>query len=400
MNNSDRFSQYDTSVIDYIQLTTRDGTVYDIRNMLVEMNIYTSIFQTTMEAGLTLADSMNIISNFPIVGGEKIEVRWRTAGKQTPNVASLRVARIGQRFFQENKSAFQLDLVSEVEWLNSVKRLSRGWEAAHSDIIRDCINDLGYELITDTPSAGITTFASPMWSPLSVAKWALGSARDRHMSPMLLWEDVDGMHLSSAHYLKGQAPAYKLYESPTGFETAGEKVLYNVRELEFGEAREVISQRYEGLGGYTEHMYDFFTKGYTRTKRTYDNFFNNVNQMDSGKIQLGKETTDDIHRPIFTRPDGRQMANSVRHFTDLSLRNNILRTTTIGDHESRVGAVIEFDVLSPQPLPDGQPRNERLIGGSHLVTGIRHILRPAMYLMVRELAKDSYNEKLEGVDND
>ena len=54
----------------------------DIKNLVLEINLYESIFSSTLQAEILLQDiGQNLISNLPIVGQERIQIKIATEGK-------------------------------------------------------------------------------------------------------------------------------------------------------------------------------------------------------------------------------------------------------------------------------------------------------------------------------
>lgn len=394
--NKEQFSNQNTLSIRKITLTTREGTEYDVKSMLVEMSIYSSIFSPTMSGVIVLVDAMNTVSNFPIIGGEVIEVEWTTAGLDRYQSVKMRVAGVGERVMEGQKSAFKLPLVSEARYVDVVKRYSRGWTAQYSTIVKDCVEYIGGVFANFEESSGIVTYASPAWTPLDVAEWARSRAHDAKLMPMLLWEDIDGFNFVSLNSLLKGEVRMKLIQSPQGLETQGDKILNTVREIEFGESRDLMTQRYTGVMNHHENIYDFTNKRTQTLERTYDDFFNRTNSLEDGKVFNSPQNkyASEVKVSRIARPDNSHIAVDTKNTASNMLSNSNVSVSTFGDSTARSGDVVEFNILSPQPLPDGQPRFENLISGKQLVSGVRHILRPGTYMMARELLKDSYNESV------
>ncbi len=390
------FTQYDVLEIDSITLTTRDEVQYNITNLLHELNIYSSMFEATLEANITLVDAMNIVSNYPIVGGEKIKARWKTSGVKDYQEVNLRVGSIGERVMEENTSVLRLHLCSEVRYADSLKRLSRGFEGTYSDILKQTFAEFGSNLIDHGETVGLTTFASPNWNPLKIIEWCVGRGYDSNQSPLMFWEDIDGFRYKSVNDMLSQNPTRKMFQNPAGMEDNVDQLLNTVKQMEYLPGREAISQRYDGMNCYEESVYNAKDKSFIHRERGYDEYFKKGNHLDKHPIVNDEltRTSGDLTKFRLHREDKSHISAHQRQMLSHALSNVRLRLSSSGNSESRVGDVIAFDVLSPQPQPDGSPAYERYISGNFLVVSTRHIIRPNVYILAQEIAKESYNDKL------
>ena len=48
----------------------------DIKNLMLELNVYESIFSPTLTGALTIADSANHLQNVPFIGQEELEFKF------------------------------------------------------------------------------------------------------------------------------------------------------------------------------------------------------------------------------------------------------------------------------------------------------------------------------------
>ena len=61
-----------------LKLIGSTGTIVDLKDFLVELNIYEDIFSSTLYGDIVLSDSRNIIEFLPIIGEEYINVHFQT----------------------------------------------------------------------------------------------------------------------------------------------------------------------------------------------------------------------------------------------------------------------------------------------------------------------------------
>ena len=66
--------------MDEVLLVNHEGEKTDIKRMIVEMNIYESIYKNAVTGTLVIADAQNMIVKMPIQGTERLEFKLSTPG--------------------------------------------------------------------------------------------------------------------------------------------------------------------------------------------------------------------------------------------------------------------------------------------------------------------------------
>ena len=96
--------------LDAATLYDVNGGATDIKNVIVEFNIYESMFQPFVTGNLIINDATNLLNSLPIVGQEELELKFRTRGAEKPesmvdfSLHRLRVVGVKDRL-QTNKLA-------------------------------------------------------------------------------------------------------------------------------------------------------------------------------------------------------------------------------------------------------------------------------------------------------
>jgi len=67
-------------VIDYLALTTVNDTRLDLTPLLLSLNIYEDMFSPVMTGNITITDTINLFTDAPIVGNEKLTVKFYSYG--------------------------------------------------------------------------------------------------------------------------------------------------------------------------------------------------------------------------------------------------------------------------------------------------------------------------------
>lgn len=394
------YTPLDSYDIKELRLDTRHGDAYDIKNSLIEMNIYASIYEQTMSANLVLVDAINMISTYPIVGGEKITLTFRTKGFKNYIDLKFRVIEIGERVQRAKVSAFTLQLVSESRYQDHQKRFSRGFEMSYGEIINSCHQYFATQPILESDDTnGVVTFASPNWSPLSIIEWCCGRAVDDEGSPMMYWEDLDGFRLKSISKLVSKDVVRKYYSQPQGTTDDIERLLNNVTTFQYLPSRDIQSNRYKGVYNHLENMYNPNLKQFEINKRDYSETFDSNKHLE--RYPIHKDPREDLDSQCYVwqlfREDNSHIFKYNRSVVANTLSTVSMNLLLPGNYKTRIGDVVEFNPPSPQPSPDGSPKEEQYIKGKFLVTAVCHMIKPESYDMTLELTKDSYSREIKAV---
>ena len=113
-----------------INLTTNDGRVYNIRNLVPSMQIYEDIELPFITVSLNIRDALGFV-NTKIVGGEIVEISFRTKGMTAKNTFTkiFEVYEIARREHSKSKELlWQLSLVSVEQDTNIRTKISRSFK--------------------------------------------------------------------------------------------------------------------------------------------------------------------------------------------------------------------------------------------------------------------------------
>ena len=67
-------------VLDTIKLLSSTGQFVDLKSQVVSIDIYENIFTSSISGSITFAETYDLMTNFPIVGQEFLELKLRTPG--------------------------------------------------------------------------------------------------------------------------------------------------------------------------------------------------------------------------------------------------------------------------------------------------------------------------------
>lgn len=182
---ADFFSPQDAELLE-VKISKGNKKGLDITDLCSEFNIYEELGQPILLADITIADSVGLLSSFPITGQETLTCTLKKGDVMYDmNWKVIDIGRIsdnGQQVY-----GYTLDLV-EGAYFNSLTSLvSQAYEGNITDIIDSIYTDyLKTELNYKDDSIGKYKCVIPNWSPYKAVKWLMSRAKDKNNKPLVL----------------------------------------------------------------------------------------------------------------------------------------------------------------------------------------------------------------------
>lgn len=390
------FSQNNTVDIDRIGLELVTGEVIDLKNLFIELNIYVNLF-AFLQGNITFHDTLNVTNNGPILGGERLFVRWKSPIYQDYTEVMLKVRSPAQRVITNGTSAtVRLELLSETYLDSLTMSLSRGFKNQYSKAALTYWQaaDLSKQLKTDE-SDGIFTFALPHTKTiLENMNWMASRARTVDGMPFVFFEDIDEFSFCSWSKMLKQAPKLKLFHQPQILMDVPEKVFRNIIAIESNEmARDASVFAMSDLTARREYVFNPLSKQMTVNNRTFKDFTDNAPRLDEGPFTTALPVNSSV-RMMVTKSDNSQSNSFYRDALNFVMQSNSFTIMTYGDDQMRLGTVVELNLLAPQIQDGKDPIEEKFMNGNFLVTGLKHTLRPSESRLYWKLSKESYKTEV------
>lgn len=389
MNN--RFDTYDLLEL---SITTLDNTRQaDLREHLIELNIHTSIYDTSISASLVLHDKQNFIENAPILGGEKVRFRWRNTGREETNVYDFRVYKISPRNVEGHVQGYVLYLDSDEGYQSKLLQVSQSFKGEYNKIVESIIkNVIGSKKDVFTePSSGVLSapFISPNWNPLNICEWMAMRALDDNHAPFVFYQDEDGYHFKPFSLLYSSDPVSKfVFEPQDAFLYDEDRRLHNIVSFDVNKSRNAFDPANSGIVQTDMDTFSFERKELTSAQHRYDS--HNAPMVDSQKVEFDTDSPRNHRTFIMEQPDqshlgdyNRRVVLGMRSYTSISC-------VMVADNALRIGSVVEFDVPSPEPLNNGSKVYEERISGRYLISAMKTTFTKRQATSGLELCKDSF----------
>lgn len=393
MNTNEQFNPSNPVIIDHLILKTLTGVEVDIKNFMVEMNIYTSIF-STMHARLLIIDANAMTSAFPIIGGEEIKVKFATAGREQKTELKFIIRGLGDQLVDRSSRAIWLELETPDNYANTNMVLSRGYNDNYSGIFKRVLTELNTNRKSFvSESSGLVKLATPRWNPFKICHWLAQRAHDINNVPFIFYEDFDGYHFKPVGELLSGEIVDKFFHQDVGINEGAYKRFRNIDAMELVDRREAYQFREAGVEHRKDIIFDFRAKTFKGEVNNYLEKFGNIPNVDKYPIR-SKCEKGDLEHWLYPYGDTGEMADYQRLVYNYLMGMTSLNIMVFGDNEIKLGGVYEFNMPSFSPTINDEKLSENLLSGRLLATHIKHSLYPNNYKMTIELVKDSYSSKL------
>ena len=192
--------------LDNIVIHNHDDTLaVDIKGLVVEFNIYESMFSNALTGSLVISDSTNLISKLPIQGTERLTFKLRTPGSS--NIDCTEESGHPMHVFSvtdkqqdgDTKEIYTLHFASR-EFLRNIRtRVSQAYSGRMDQMVASILGDENYLDSRKTLNVQKTRNQDKITIPNMHPFQAIGMLQKRAMA-----DDSESV-------------GYHFYETPTGF---------------------------------------------------------------------------------------------------------------------------------------------------------------------------------------
>lgn len=419
------------------------GSYVSLFDYMVEINIYESIFNTSVSGTITLADSTNLVTMLPLVGDEFIFMNIKTPGLDDSYsiYKTFRVYAISDKIYADDagKLLYHLNF-STTELFNDLNNpIYRSFEGTPSDIISKIYTEyLQSErnitvekgnldstknplTILDSPKNKIK-FVSPGWTPIQCINWIASKSvpDNKTAANFLFWETTKGFYFGSTNYLFKNLETLTLgeyvYSDPylnTLSVDEKSKGMLGIRSMSIEKSFDQLENTMTGYLANRLLDINLYNKQYV--EKDYDHIENfkeylhlnqndpiplaykNITRNPKAHIRLNysipklhskvENNFDEITKYIF----GNRRSNL------MELGNFKMQIVIPGRTDIEAGTVLKIKIPKRKPGPLGQQdqiyEEDPLYSGYYLITNVVHKINPRSHFTTLTLTKDSFENK-------
>ena len=391
--------QYELMELNFYRLAD-DGTVpektlwTDLSPMMEEMNVYEDIMAGSLTAQLMLADAFNLPDRLPILGGERVRIRFKTPSFKDEINITMVIYKVGERIFSasDNQKAqmYWLYLCTEDGWDDAQMDLSFGIKTTYDGLIQNCLSDKlkTTRKVDLEKTLGIVSYVAPYWSPLKICSFAASRARTENGDPMFFWETTEGYQLKSLKTIYAQSPQKKIFIQPKNTSVNMDQVqntFNSVTNWNYAKSDDKLTQNKAGSFGTSVYYLDTLTWNINLGAVTKADI--EINRIDKFPIVDSPSKFRSKTTSVLTLHDGSDQTVVVRDAVLDRIDNKRIVVELPGDSEVHAGQLMDLDV--PSMTASAEYIKERVASGKFLVASVKHILVRDRYRMNLELLKDA-----------
>jgi len=430
--------------IQEIKLISSNNIQIDLKDFIVEINLYEDIFSSHLYGDMFLSDSRNLIDQLPIIGEEYLNLSFVTPGFDGFKIKkTFRVFRLSNRQIvkDNNTQTFVLHFASIELFYDMLLPLYQSFTGKITDLVQELFFDYVAEsrdfIINEDGSSNFNTtntpltiindtsnsvkFVSPGWSPFKCINWLASKSipSEGVAKNFLFFESNKSFYFGSLEYLFKDALENKnvvgVYSySPNNNKNNKErdivKEMFTITDIEMVQTTDHVKNYTNGYLANRLITLDVFNKKYELYDYDYVEDYKNIYHT-SGK--------GDRAVPVFVPESPRNFTSSISYYpvnpklfndfpgnisekmgeiygnrksTLLDLTNIKLNITVPGRSDIEVGNLIyiKFPALGPAVESDKNKEHiDRSYSGYYLITAIHHRLTGLEHVMIMEVVKDS-----------
>jgi hypothetical protein len=417
------------------------GKRLNILDYLVELNLYESIFNPVVSGSLTLSDSTNLLSLFPLIGEEFIFLNIVTPSLDDGAriYKTFKVYSIANKAYAKDGSTliYQLNIISTEAFNDTLNPLFKAFKGTPEQIINNIFinylqairnipdknnNEDSKTSLTflDSPN-NVLKFVSPGWSPIQCINWIASKclpAKDKAAN-FLFWETSKGFYFGSTD--KIFTNLNKVYNgtyvySESFINTLGpdekSKAMFSIKSLNVEKTLDQLDNTRTGYLASTLIDIDLYNK-FKNITYDHGNKFNGYSHLNeteavplfdlttprssSSYIEINYSTPK-LHNKIDINFDQiSKYMHGNRRSTMLELNNFKMELVIPGRTDLEAGTIIK--IIFPKGTPGALSKdekmdntNDKLYTGYYLITNLCHKINPKTHYITMNVVKDSFGK--------
>mgnify|MGYP003140087926 CR=1 FL=1 len=402
-----------------------DGTPkrLDIRNLLVEFNIYEDINSPFLSGDLTLIDGTNAIQELPITGFERLEFFFRSPNTDKGFDFSVKSGHPMFVYALENRTGanprsqvYTLKFISLEAIRDNQTRVSQAFTGSIDQMVLDvCYNYLKTKkdvLVEETK--GVHKFVMPRVRPTKVIRYLRRNCRSLSYenSGMLFYENAQGFQFKSYEGLfckkDGSPRPAKANYSPK-VKNVGEDDTYNLQSVEdFRVISQFNTLQNTAHGVYASRLitHDLYNKTFATHDFDYNLEYTKQNHLE--KDANGDKIDNNGILPFFNYDQGETFGSKnegvlpkskdilqKRVSQHLAINSLAIEITVPGNTEINIGDIVHFDLPKYSEATEEDVNDKDIyLSGRYLISAARHQVSivSKRHTLVLELIKDSFNK--------
>ena len=402
--------------ISKLLLVNFSGEVLNITSLFTEMNIFEDIFSCSLSGVINMIDTMDVITNFPIIGEEQLIIEYKTAGypedmKITQVFKTYKLS--DQIIAGPHKQTYNIHFTTPEAFMDLNMKLSKAYNGTSPIIIG---NLLTKEIETEKDfqleeCSNNIKFVSPFWSPFKCINYAVKNAATSDSNKMgnyMFFETNLKYRFASLNTLFNDGVIASFhYSNDTDRNPVGDKSerdvmaeMSKIYDLRIDERFNQLNRMRNGTYSHTVWDHNLLFKSINKRTYHYDNDFAKSSHLgkypvDSAKYNYSSETLMSsitsvpyTHNTIKSDVLGKTLTTRLPLMNQLDLFR--MEITVHGRTDIEVGDLVNITIGGLERLTDDDKvSSSNYFDGKYIITSIMHRITAKKHLMVMNVAKES-----------
>ena len=426
-------------IIHALTINLKDGdknASYDIREIFGELNIYDTIFLSSISGNILINDSLGLLNKFVFDGSEVISIKIGKSSDDTEEDKSLiyekkfRLYKITDRKNNNQTSeSYLLHFISDEYVYSLMRKINRSYSGEYSTIARKIMTDKNGLGLNDepviTPSLGIKNIIIPNLSPIESLEWMAKRAVNEEFLPdYLFFENKLGYNFVSLLDIIKQKPVCMINFNPKnltpavldGKNSMAEEFL-GARDFKVLTQFDFLETVKNGSWAGTFQGFDPVTRSFESMDFEYSSFRGNTNKRNAlttliqdkqGKLNTNSYNT---RKVLASFESNRNKSEYIKSKLNNTQENNIpdnpeqyllqrrsifksfldrkVRVVVPGNFKISSGLNVLLKTQDRSVRPINGEDDDRSLYANYTVIACRHIITFAKHETIFEAASDS-----------
>ena len=420
------------------------GKRLDLIDFLIELNLYESMFNPVVSGTLTLSDSTNLLSLFPLIGEEFIFINVVTPSLNDGQriFKTFKVYSIANKAYAKDGSTiiYELNIVSTEAFNDTLNPIFKAFQGTPEEIINNIFvnylqgvrnlplsklskntNEIDKTTLTflDSPINKIK-FVSPGWTPIQCINWIASKSLPgkNKAANYLFWETSKGFYFGSTDQifknLKNSLNGTYVYSESyinTLKPDEKSKAMYAIKSLSVEKTLDQLDNTRTGYLSSTLIDINLYNKTFKNIVYDHVNKFSSYTHLDekdtvplfdtstarnpAGYIEVNYSLPKLHNKTENNFDEISKFMHGNRRSTMLELNNFKMQMVVPGRTDLEAGNVIKiiFPKGSPGAMSSDEKSsrvNDQLYTGYYLITNLSHKINPKTHYITMNVVKDSF----------
>jgi hypothetical protein len=350
-----------------LEITGTTGTVVDLTNVFMHINIYENIFFNFMSAKVLLSDSNDLQQHLPIIGNEDVKIAFNNDG-QSPVILNFKVYKVDKDLSARNnndkKRVISLYLVSKEAIDNEITKISKKLSGlSHSLVSGLLATNLGSTktFLSESATSNIDVWGN-FSRPFDLIDYICKISKNASYSDYIFYETLSGFNFFNLSYLMNQAASWEIHPV---IDTIEQSFSYGtIKSYRFDNYFDIMTGGKVGMFGNTIFKFDNQYQ-FTKEENTFEDISSDVKYLgnhyyfDTNLKSEKANIKDTYYTPEIS---------SIREIF-LRLLNNYSVTMKLnGTTERQIGSIANVEF----PNLDNETKTHKMWDGLWLLTEINH----------------------------